>query len=146
MTIIKSKTGCFGLVVGLLAALASAKDFQITMWNSSDCTRGDPTTMSNILQIPRDNDDPNAEITCAHIQNEYFDGWAKDTHSQQVIAYVDTHAFEDGCELIFYNQGPTPDQVPEQIAVGPCWQAYRRISNLSSCPSVTFDARDFALS
>ncbi|KAI0381288.1 hypothetical protein F5Y04DRAFT_288913 [Hypomontagnella monticulosa] len=147
MTIIKPQTGWLTLAVGLLAAQASAKDFQIAFWNSSSCTRGDPNTQSNIIRIPWDNDDPNAGIGCAKLSHHVdFNGWTKDTHNQQTLAYVDTHAIEAGCELVFYNQGPTPDQYPEQIAVGPCWQAYRRVSRTSSCPSVTFNADNFAVS
>ncbi|KAF2967555.1 hypothetical protein GQX73_g5988 [Xylaria multiplex] len=135
-----------GLAVGFLASQVSAKDFQVTLWNTSACARRDPTAVSNILQIPRDNDDPNNTITCASLQGVDFNDWAMDTHSQQVIAYVDTLAIDDGCELIFYNHGPPAGQIPEQIAVGPCWQAYRRINRASACPSVTFDPRELAVS
>jgi len=144
--IINPITGWLALAVSLLAARASAKDFQLTLWNSSDCTRLLPDTISTILQIPRDNDDPNAGIRCASIVNHNFDGWARDTHSEQVVAHVDTHSIQKGCQWIFYNKGPTPDQLPEQIDTGPCWQAYRRVSKTSSCSSVSFDAGDIALS
>ncbi|KAI0965436.1 hypothetical protein F4678DRAFT_485362 [Xylaria arbuscula] len=134
------------LAIGLLITQVFAKDFQFTLWNSSDCTRGDPSTESYILQVPRDNDDPNADITCSHLQGLNLDGWLKDTHSQQVIAYVDTLAIQAGCELVFYYQGPPADQPPDQLANGPCWQAYRRVNRSSACPSVTFNAESLALS
>ncbi|KAI8953921.1 hypothetical protein F4801DRAFT_66322 [Xylaria longipes] len=135
-----------GLSVGFLSSQVFAKDFQVTLWNSSDCAHRDPTAVSNILQIHRDNDDPNAGITCASLEGVDFNGWTLDTHSQQVVAYVDTLAIDDGCELIFYDQGPPAGQIREEIAIGPCWQAYRRINRASACPSVSFDSRSLAVS
>ncbi|TGJ76830.1 hypothetical protein E0Z10_g10808 [Xylaria hypoxylon] len=135
-----------GLAVGFLASQVFAKDFQVTLWNSSDCAHRDPTAVSNILQIPRDNDDPNAGITCASLQGVDFNGWALDTHSQQVIAYVDTLAIDDGCELIFYNPGPPAGQYREEIAIGSCWQAYRRMNRVSACPSVNLNSQNIAVS
>ncbi|KAI0809619.1 hypothetical protein GGR55DRAFT_695982 [Xylaria sp. FL0064] len=131
------------LAFAILATQVFAKDFQITLWNSSDCMRADPSTESMILQIPRDNDDPNADIICANLQGLDFNGWIKDTHNQQVIAYVDTLALDDGCEFVFYNQGPPVDQPKEQIATGTCWQAYRKVNSSSACPSVSFNPRSY---
>lgn len=42
------------------------------------------------------------------------------THNQQTLAYVDARSIKPGHKLVFYNQGPTPDQYPEQIAKGSC--------------------------
>ncbi|KAI1774332.1 hypothetical protein F4818DRAFT_442484 [Hypoxylon cercidicola] len=146
MVLLKPHTGWLGLAVSIFAICASAKDLQVTFWNSSDCSRRDPSTESYILQIPRDHDDPNLGVTCSRTRGDAFDGWYKDTHSQDVFAYVDNMALRDDCELVFYTRGPRPDQPSEEIAVGPCWQGYRRISGLSSCPSVNFNPKDFALS
>ncbi|KAI1346397.1 hypothetical protein F5Y01DRAFT_298036 [Xylaria sp. FL0043] len=134
------------LAFALLATQVFAKDFQITLWNSTDCTRADPSTESIILQIPRDNDDPSADITCANLKGLDFNGWIKDTHGQQVIAYVDTLALDDGCEFVFYNQGPPVDQPREQIATGTCWQAYRKVNSSSACPSVSFNPKSISVS
>lgn len=139
-------TGWISLAISIFTTHASAKDLEITMWNSSDCAHRDPSAASYILQIPRDHDDPNLGVTCARNRGDSFDGWLKDSHSQQVIAYVDNMAFDEDCQLVFYTQGPSPDQPNEEIAVGPCWQGYRRVSPSSACPSVSFNPNDFAIS
>ncbi|KAI8629706.1 hypothetical protein F5Y19DRAFT_464404 [Xylariaceae sp. FL1651] len=134
-----------GPAIGSFAAQVYTKYFQVTLWNSSDCAHRDPTAESNILQIPRDSGDPNADITYALLQGVDFNGWTLDTHSQQVIAYVDSLAIDDACELIFYNRGP---------------QAGRSLRKLQSAlvsrlvggsigfrrPSVSFDSRNIAAS
>jgi len=143
----KAIAGRLGLAVSLLAIRASAKDLQITMWNSSECSRRSPNDMPKIIQIPRDHDgDPHASIRCTKLVNQNFGGWLRDTHSDQVIAFVDTYPIAEDCQLVFYNQGPTADQFPEQINSSPCWQAYRRLSKHSTCSSVNFDPRNFAVS
>lgn len=149
MANLTQRSGWIGWVICVCSILihqGNAKDFEFTLWNSSDCGRPSADTMSTILQVPRDNDDPSAGITCASIEGTNFNGWEKDTHSEQTIAYISTHTIQEGCELVFYNRGPPAHQYPEEIAVGPCWQAYRRVGKASSCPSVTLDGDNIALS
>lgn len=146
MVVIQFMSGSLGLTVALLAAHVGAKDLEITLWNSSDCARPSASTMSTILKIPRTHNDLRAVIGCKSFLNHNFNGWIKDTHSQRQVAFVDTSPIPHDCQLIFYNRGPTADQYPEQINTSPCWQPYRRVSDHSDCPSIMFNARDFAVS
>ncbi|KAK0648250.1 hypothetical protein B0T16DRAFT_407931 [Cercophora newfieldiana] len=139
-------TGWLGLAVGLLAAQAMAKDLQLMLWDTPECKRLSKDSRSQLLSIPRNNDtDPNASISCTYQQNYNFNGWPKDPHNQQTVAYVNTRALSEGCQLIFYNRGPTPDMKPEQVFQTTCWQPYRKVSKLSSCARVTFDPAFFSL-
>ncbi|KAK8073997.1 hypothetical protein PG994_004896 [Apiospora phragmitis] len=140
-------TGWRVLLAILLAAQASAKDVQINFWNSSDCSIQDPMTASKVIFMPRDNDDPTQGVTChAPIGTQLFQGWLRDEHSDFVVAHVDTRRFDDNCQLVFYNTKPPLSQPQEEIDTGPCWQAYRRITKDSGCPSVTFQPTQLAMS
>ncbi|KAK3312006.1 hypothetical protein B0H66DRAFT_538951 [Apodospora peruviana] len=144
----KPKTSWLTLSAGLfLIAQVRAYDLSVALWNSSDCARPSPDTVTQILNIPRDDDnDPVGTITCFPFRNMNFNGWTKDTHSGQTIAFIDTHHIQDGCELVFYNPNLPPNQGQDEINTGRCWQAYRRVHRGSSCPSITFDPLDFAVS
>jgi hypothetical protein len=158
--VIKLKLGWAGAVVCLLATQAIAKDLQVILWNSTDCNRVSPDSVSIILDLPRDTyvnttliDGKSVStivekstVACRNITNLNLNGWPKGENSELVTAYVDTRSLEPDCNLIFYNKGPSPGQYPEEIALGVCWQAYRRLNRNSMCRSVDLDANSIAVS